>query len=132
MRGSATFGKRRTLASVLGVEAQHTACEAMARDAGAIVIKRYTDNDRSASRGEHRPGFEAMLADMHHGRTADGEPVQGVITVDVDRIYKTPAQWERFVTAFRAAPDASSWIGGDSATCTPQTRRSPACRTCQR
>ncbi|XRQ11752.1 recombinase family protein [Actinomadura welshii] len=90
--------KRRTLAGALGVQAQHAACMSMARDAGAVVVKRYTDNDRSASRGEHRPGFEAMLADLHR------EPVDGVVTVDADRIYKTPAQWERFVTAFRAAP----------------------------
>lgn len=96
--------KRRTLAGVLGVEAQHTACEAMAHDAGATVTQRYTDNDKSASRGEHRPGFEAMLADLHRGRTDGGDPVHGVVTVDVDRIYKTPAQWERFITAFRAVP----------------------------
>ncbi|NKZ06366.1 recombinase family protein [Actinomadura latina] len=97
-------GKRQTLAAALGVEAQHAACQSMARDAGAIVTKQYTDNDRSASRGENRPGFESMLADLHRGRTGDDEPVQGVITVDIDRIYKTPVQWERFVTAFRAAP----------------------------
>ncbi|GAA1838964.1 recombinase family protein [Actinomadura bangladeshensis] len=106
-------GKRRTLAAALGVEAQHAACEAMARDAGAVVIKQYTDNDRSAGRDEKRAGFEAMLADLHRGRIGDGEPVEGVITVDVDRIYKTPAQWERFVTAFRAAPGRAflDWQG---------------------
>ncbi|TDD85246.1 recombinase family protein [Actinomadura darangshiensis] len=97
-------GKRRTLAGVLGVHAQHSACEAMAHDADAIVVKRYTDNDRSASRGEHRSGFEALLLDLHRGHTAEGEPVQGVVAVDVDRIYKTPAQWERFITAFCTVP----------------------------
>jgi len=28
----------------------------------------------------------------------------GVVAVDVDRVYKTPTQRERFVTAFRSAP----------------------------
>ncbi|MWA06247.1 hypothetical protein F8568_039070 [Actinomadura sp. LD22] len=122
-------GKRRTLAAALGVEAQHAACAAMARDNGGIVIKRYTDNDRSASRDVHRPGFEAMLGDLHRDRTADGAPVQGVIAVDVDRIHKTPVQWERFVTAFRSAPDACSWTGEDATTSTRRAARSRACTT---
>ncbi|MFC4050343.1 recombinase family protein [Actinomadura syzygii] len=103
-RISDVSAKRRTPDVALGVEAQHLICAAMARDTGAVVIKRYTDNDRSASRDEPRPGFEAMLADLHRGRTADDERIDGVVTVDVDRIYKTPVQWERFITAFRAFP----------------------------
>lgn len=46
----------------------------------------------------------AMLAELHRGHTADDERIDVVVTVDVDRIYKTPVQWERFITAFRAFP----------------------------
>ncbi|WP_242900952.1 recombinase family protein [Actinomadura terrae] len=106
-------GKRNSAASILGVQAQHEVCTAMALDAGAVVVQRYTDNDRSASRGESRPGFEAMLTDLYRGRTVGRVPVHGVITVDVDRVYKTAEQWERFVTAFRAAPGRlfADWQG---------------------
>ncbi|MEW2357349.1 recombinase family protein [Spirillospora sp. NPDC029432] len=97
-------GKRGTPAGVMGVDAQHAICDAIARGLGGAVAARYTDNDRPASRDEHRPGFEALLADLHRGRTSAGRPVDGVVTADDDRIYKTPAQWQRFLTAFRARP----------------------------
>lgn len=98
-------GKRRTLASVLGVEGQHAACAEIARQEGVTIVKRYSDNDRSASKGETRPAFEAMLTDLYRGHTSEGAVVHGVITVDVDRIYKIPEQWERFITAFRSKPN---------------------------
>jgi DNA invertase Pin-like site-specific DNA recombinase len=97
-------GKRGTPRQDHGIKDQLTACEDIARNAGGIVVNSYADNDLSASRDDHRPGFEALLADLHRGSTAAGHPIQGVVAVDTDRLFKTPAQWARFSTAFSAAP----------------------------
>ncbi|MFB4312986.1 recombinase family protein [Actinomadura sp. 21ATH] len=97
-------GKRGRPAGVMGVDAQQALCDEIARGLGGAVAARYTDNDRSASRDDQRPDFEAMLVALHRGHTSAGRPVDGVVTADDDRIYKTPAQWQRFLTAFRARP----------------------------
>jgi len=91
--------------SAKGVTNQHATNRNIARRESLMIVKRYTDNDLSASKDEFRPDFESMLTDLHRGATAEGYPVHGVITVDEDRIFKTPTQWQRFVEAFRAAPD---------------------------
>jgi DNA invertase Pin-like site-specific DNA recombinase len=91
--------------STKGVTNQHTTNRNIARRESLVIIKRYTDNDLSASKDEFRPDFESMLTDLHRGFTAEGYPVHGVITVDEDRIFKTPTQWQRFVEAFRASPN---------------------------
>lgn len=90
--------------SAKGVTNQHATNRNIARRESLIIVKRYTDNDLSASKDEFRPDFESMLTDLHQGATAEGYPVHGVITVDEDRIFKTPTQWQRFVEAFRASP----------------------------
>lgn len=97
-------GKRGRPAALLGLESQLAVCADLARRAGFTLVGAHTDNDRSASRNDPRPGFEALLLDLYRGRTAHGVRVEGVIAVDDDRLYKTPEQWERFVTAFRASP----------------------------
>lgn len=88
-----------------GVTNQHATNRNIARRDSLVIIKRYTDNDLSASKDEYRPDFESMLTDLHRGQTAEGYPVHGVIAVDEDRIFKTPTQWQRFVEAFRARPE---------------------------
>jgi hypothetical protein len=69
-----------------------------------VIVKRYTDNDLSASKDAFRPDYEAMLTDLHRGFTSEGYPVHGVICVEEERIFKTPAQWDRFMEAFRSKP----------------------------
>jgi DNA invertase Pin-like site-specific DNA recombinase len=88
-----------------GVTNQHATNRNIARRDSLVIIKRYTDNDLSASKDEYRPDFESMLTDLHRGHTAEGYPVHGVIAVDEDRIFKTPTQWQRFIEAFRAKPE---------------------------
>ncbi|MFD4456774.1 recombinase family protein [Nocardia sp. NPDC058480] len=88
-----------------GITNQHAAGRRIARRENLMVVKRYTDNDRSASKGDYRPDFESMLTDLHRGCTREGYRVHGVIAVDEDRIYKTPEQWDRFIAAFRSFPD---------------------------
>ena len=101
------LSQKRTDASrnTKGVTNQHATNRGIARRDSLVIIKRYTDNDLSASKDEYRPDFESMLTDLHRGQTAEGYPVHWVIAVDEDRIFKTPTQWQRFVEAFRAKPE---------------------------
>lgn len=87
-----------------GVSNQHVEMRVGATQHKVIIVKRYTDNDASASKDEHRPDYEAMLTDLHRGITAEGYPVHGVICVEEERIFKTPSQWDRFMEAFRSKP----------------------------
>ncbi|MFD3702851.1 recombinase family protein [Nocardia sp. NPDC058658] len=80
-----------------GVANQHATGREIACRENLVIVKRYTDNGRSASKGEYRQGYESMLMDLHRGHTLEGYPVHGVIAVDEDRIWKTPEQWHRFI-----------------------------------
>ncbi|MFI9509088.1 recombinase family protein [Nocardia sp. NPDC052566] len=100
LSGKRQDNRKRTV----GVENQHATGRTIARRENVVIVKRYTDNDLSASKDDFRPDFESMLTDLHRGFTEDGYPVHGVIAVDNDRIYKTPIQWQRFIEAFRAKP----------------------------
>lgn len=91
--------------STKGVTNRHATTRSIAWRESLMIIKRYTDNALSASKDEFRPDFESMLTDLHRGGTAEGYPVNGVITVDEDRVFKTPTQWQRFVEAVRATPN---------------------------
>lgn len=88
-----------------GVADQQITNRMIARREELTIVRYYADNDLSASKDQFRPGFEAMLADLQRGFTTDGYLVHGVIAVDEDRIFKTSAQWERFLESFRAAPE---------------------------
>jgi DNA invertase Pin-like site-specific DNA recombinase len=87
-----------------GVSNQHVELRKGAVEHGVVIVKRYTDNDLSASKDAYRPDYEAMLTDLLRGFTAEGYPVHGVICVEEERIFKTPAQWGRFMEAFRSQP----------------------------
>lgn len=70
-----------------------------------IAVHRYVDNDKTASKaGVHRPEFEAMLAALDCGATADGYPVDGVVCVSDDRLYRDVHTFERFLASFTAHP----------------------------
>ncbi|MEV6555638.1 recombinase family protein [Nocardia sp. NPDC051756] len=98
-------GKRGTSKRAKGVTNQHTTNYSTARRENLVIVRYYTDNDLSASKDAYRPDFEMMLTHLHKGATPAGYPIQGVVAVDEDRIYKLPAQWQHFIEAFRAAPD---------------------------
>ncbi|MEV5576219.1 recombinase family protein [Spirillospora sp. NPDC052269] len=97
-------GKRGTTKAEFGVQAQHSLIDRIVRRENGSIVRRYTDNDRSASRGAPRPGFDALLLDLYRGRTGDGLPVDGVVCTDEDRLFKTSAQLERLLCALRAHP----------------------------
>lgn len=66
--------------SELGIDRQGEDCHQLARRRGWNVVAEHTDNDVSASGKRHRPGFEALLADVDAGR------VGAIIAWDLDRL----------------------------------------------
>ncbi|MER7894850.1 recombinase family protein [Streptomyces sp. NPDC096046] len=84
-----------------GVEDQHRDMTETARRFGWLVVYRYTDNDKSASKENIvRDDFEQLLADLAAGTTPDGYPIHGVMVVNDDRLYRRPSDWERYLKAF--------------------------------
>ncbi|SFD21128.1 recombinase family protein [Streptomyces aidingensis] len=84
-----------------GVEDQHREMADTARRFGWLVVYRYTDNDKSASKEEViREDFEQLLRDLAAGHTPEGYPIHGVMAVNDDRLYRRPGDWERYLRAF--------------------------------
>ncbi|MFH8567576.1 recombinase family protein [Streptomyces sp. NPDC017993] len=89
-----------------GIEDQHRELSAKAKAFDWLVVYRYTDNDKSASKEEVvRDDFEQMLVDLTAGRTPEGYPVHGVMAINDDRLYRRPGDWERYLRAFTSHPD---------------------------
>ena len=65
-----------------GVQRQADDCRTLADTLGWAVTAEYTDNDRSATSGRPRPGFEALLAAMQTGS------VNAVLAWHPDRLYR--------------------------------------------
>ena len=84
-----------------GIEDQHRDLDDMARKLGWLIVYRYTDNDKSASKESvTRDDYEQMLIDLTAGRTPEGYPIHGVMAVNDDRLYRRPGDWERYLRAF--------------------------------
>lgn len=75
-----------------GIEDQHRDMSEAARRFGWLIVYRYTDNDKSASKESVvRDDFEQLLADLAAGATPEGYPVHGVMAVNDDRLYRRRA-----------------------------------------
>ncbi|MET7859817.1 recombinase family protein [Streptomyces sp. NPDC005318] len=86
-----------------GIEDQHREMTAAARSFGWLLVYRYTDNDKSASREDViRDDFEQLLRDLQAGQTPEGYPIHGVMAANDDRLYRRPADWERYLKEFTA------------------------------
>ncbi|WP_308218399.1 recombinase family protein [Streptomyces hygroscopicus] len=84
-----------------GIEDQHRDMTDAASKLGWLVVYRYTDNDKSASKESVvRDDFEQLLNDLTAGTTPEGYPVHGVMAVNDDRLYRRPSDWERYLKAF--------------------------------
>ncbi|MBP2404012.1 recombinase family protein [Streptomyces syringium] len=89
-----------------GIEDQHREMTDNSRKFGWLIVYRYTDNDKSASKEEViRDDFEQMINDLTTGQTPEGYPIHGVMAVNDDRLYRRPGDWERYLSAFTAHED---------------------------
>ncbi|RSO03644.1 hypothetical protein DMH26_11740 [Streptomyces sp. WAC 05379] len=86
-----------------GVSDQANHCARIAAKHRLIVVHRYVDNDKSASKaGVERPEFDDMLDALKNGSTAAGYPVDGVVCVSDDRLYRDVHTFQRFLACFTA------------------------------
>ncbi len=76
---------------VLGITRQREDCEALAKRKGWTVVEVFSDNDISAYSSKRRPGYEALLDAVREGR------IQAVLTWDLDRLHRRPAELEDFI-----------------------------------
>ncbi|MGP3951315.1 recombinase family protein [Streptomyces sp. 7N604] len=84
-----------------GIEDQHRDMTETADNFRWLVVYRYTDNDKSASKETVvRDDFEQLLTDLTTGTTPEGYPIHGVMAVNDDRLYRRPSDWERYLKAF--------------------------------
>lgn len=92
----------------LGVARQEELCRDLADRKGWPVAEVYIDNDISAYKGKRRPAYERMLRDLETGVR------DAVITVDLDRLTRHPAELERFITLADHHSVALANVSGDT------------------
>lgn len=80
-----------------GVERQVRDAEALAHLRGWRIVERFIDNDVSALRGAHRPGYEALL------RTVASGAVDQVVVFQTSRLWRNRGERARDIDAFAAA-----------------------------
>lgn len=84
-----------------GIEDQHRDMTNAAGSFGWLIVYRYTDNDKSASKESVvRDDFEQLLGNLTTGATPEGYPIHGVMAINDDRLYRRPSDWERYLKAF--------------------------------
>ncbi|MFI7100136.1 recombinase family protein [Streptomyces sp. NPDC050161] len=89
-----------------GVEDQTRHCGRIASGIRAVAVHHYIDNDKSASKADVvRADFDNMIDALERGATENGFPVDGVVCVADDRLYRGAYAYERFVDSFTAHPD---------------------------
>ncbi|MGW3127001.1 recombinase family protein [Streptomyces sp. NPDC001123] len=88
-----------------GVAEQAQHCARIAARHRMIIIHRYVDNDKSASKVRvQRRDFEAMLVALRQGVNTIGYPIDGVVCVSDDRLYRDIGTYQRFLECFIAHP----------------------------
>lgn len=102
--------------TALGVERQVKDCRAEAEKRGWDVGEVFIDNDISASNGKRRPAFEKMLSAIEGGSTG------ALVVWDVDRLTRTPAELEDFISLCDRASISLASVGGEIDLATPQGR----------
>jgi site-specific DNA recombinase len=80
----------------LGVATQEADCRDLAQSLGCTIVSIHTDNDLSAYARKPRPGYKALLAEV------DGGDINAVIAWHTDRLHRSPAELEAYVTACEA------------------------------
>jgi site-specific DNA recombinase len=100
-----------------GVRRQEKECTELAAQLGWDVVRTYEDNDVSASRGTHRPSYEALLGDVQAGT------IDAVIAWHPDRLHRHLGELEHFIDVLQAAnADVQTVEGGAYELNTPAGR----------
>lgn len=102
--------------TALGVERQIKDCRAEAKRRDWNVTEVFTDNDVSASTGKRRPAYQQMI------KAIENRSTNALIVWDVDRLTRTPAELEDFITLCDKASIQLASIGGEIDLATPQGR----------
>ncbi|WP_406172997.1 recombinase family protein [Streptomyces sp. NBC_00996] len=88
-----------------GVRHQLRINERTAHEHSCAVVATYSDNGRSASKdGVVRPGFDRLVADLVRGHTDGGQPIEGIVCVADDRLYRRAEDLARFFAALTSRP----------------------------
>ena len=77
----------------LGVATQESDCRELAQSLACTIVSIHTDNDLSAYARKPRPGYKALLREVEAGE------VDAVIAWHTDRLHRSPAELEDYVTA---------------------------------
>ena len=80
----------------LGVATQEADCRELAKSLGCTIVSIHTDNDLSAYARKPRPGYKALLAEV------EAAEISAVIAWHTDRLHRSPAELEAYVTACEA------------------------------
>jgi site-specific DNA recombinase len=80
----------------LGVATQQADCRELAQSLGCTIVSLHTDNDLSAYSGKPRPGYRSLLGEVKAG------DIDAVIAWHTDRLHRSPAELEHYVTACEA------------------------------
>lgn len=90
-------GKEHVVADGAGVDRQIRDAEALAELRGWKVVEQFHDNDISALRGAHRPGYQALLRAVANGG------VDRVLVWQTSRLWRNRAERARDIDTFAAA-----------------------------
>jgi site-specific DNA recombinase len=91
----------------IGVQSQETQCRALCASRGWSVVAVHEDNDRSASTGAPRPGYQALLASMVGGE------VDALVATYGSRFTREPDEREALIRTARALGVALATVSGD-------------------
>lgn len=91
----------------LAVSRQREDCLKLAADRGWTVIGEYVDNDRSASNGQTRPRYEAML------KAADRSDFDVIICWHIDRLTRRLADLVELIPRLEVARVRVATVSGD-------------------
>jgi DNA invertase Pin-like site-specific DNA recombinase len=106
---------RMSVDNPVGIDRQRDDCTRICHTNGWTLVE-YQDNDKSASTGKRRPGYQRLLADIRDGK------VSAVVAWDLDRLHRRPVELEEFMDLADAHRLALATVSGDVDLSTAQGR----------
>ena len=93
-------------AQARGVTRQREDCEAVAAARGWDVVATFIDNDISALKGQHRPGYEAMMAAVARGE------VDWIVAYQSSRLWRKRSQRAEAIDSLSQARVGVAFVRG--------------------